>query len=1069
MTSIQILAGPPGPHVLEMALEPVLPLVRSNRCHEALFLVPSNLMVEEIRNLLIDREEIEGVLGLRIMTILDLSREVFLSSHLPGRIVTPLTRQWTLQTVLSDLTLRHFNRIRETKGFAYLAADFIRTLKEGGISPEDFLQSLRDRKAAEREKELGTIYKAYEHHRKEKNLIDREDLMAAAARLIGKERNSFLLSLRHVIITGFYDFSPLQLRLLGALSRLPRVGDMILTLAAPPDSPVILRSLQRLKELFPNARMTSFPEKAGAKTDALSYFRRHFLTGNSPSPSSAAGEAVEILRTPGTYQEVEEIARKIREYKRKDNLSFRDFAVVFRTPGEYQDKLREVFQSFHIPYRPTGGLPLQDNPLIRTAMAMLEIPRSGYRREAVIRLLRSDYIRFAPLSEGKIPPERIDLLSREAMIQGGLKEWKERIASRLENLCARKSLLMDGYGESRESDDHIRRLTNNQEKIRDYRECSRVLDELFAILSVLPRQATVTDFVEVLDRLLRTFRVEERIYALEEPRLIRRDQAAYRTLQELFDRLIHDREALFPGRKISLPDFCRILDLALSETTYAPDPPGEDVVLVADALSIRGLHRPVVLVGGLVEGIFPRRHPPNPVFGETDRIRLNERFGPDRQVPLAAHWREEEEILFLLAGGAATRKLALTLPRSDTEGRELLPSRYIGEIRELFQEGSIREENFPLSEPLPDRSRIFRTGELIDYTLRSLHRPVDEEPNAPHLLARILLEKPETVKNLLHGLGVIRSRTGQEGNYRGILPPPATAQIRREENTYSVTALEQYGACPFGYFCKRVLRLRPVDPVDEEMGALDQGSLLHRILERFYRQTAGPVTAENIGTIRQRMAGIVDEELAKAEDRGIPGHRQIWEIRKEEIRRILNHFLEEEKNAWEENGEIPSHFEVAFGMPPLPHSDPLSTTGPLVLPTEGEGIRLQGKIDRIDLGNGEIPTFSILDYKTGRGAPPTAGEIRRGESLQLPVYAGWAAKIFAEKRKPGHASFVLLRRGGRKMQIKPEPEEWRELRETAEQYIRNYVAGIRGGRFQPTEKKCSEYCRYREICRKDEK
>ena len=54
--------------------------------------------------------------------------------------------------------------------------------------------------------------------------------------------------------------------------------------------------------------------------------------------------------------------------------------------------------------------------------------------------------------------------------------------------------------------------------------------------------------------------------------------------------------------------------------------------------------------------------------------------------------------------------------------------------------------------------------------------------------------------------------------------------------TVSPTSLEAYGACGYKYFARSVLRLNVVDEPDERemMDAAERGSVIHRVLERFF-------------------------------------------------------------------------------------------------------------------------------------------------------------------------------------------------------------------------------------------
>ena len=61
----------------------------------------------------------------------------------------------------------------------------------------------------------------------------------------------------------------------------------------------------------------------------------------------------------------------------------------------------------------------------------------------------------------------------------------------------------------------------------------------------------------------------------------------------------------------------------------------------------------------------------------------------------------------------------------------------------------------------------------------------------------------------------------------------------------------------------------------------------------------------------------------------------------------------------------PAHFEVSFGQD-KPTDDPLSTDHAAAAGRRRQDVRLQGRIDRIDLGTiAGAPVLSVLDYKSG--------------------------------------------------------------------------------------------------------
>ncbi len=1071
MCQVRILTGPPRTGKRTAILEIALPLIRENRGRELLILVPSNPKAREIREALLAEESVEGFVGLRVLTFLDLTRESFEASDLPGRLSTPRARRWMIQRLLEKLPFDTLRAVRATRGLEELAADFIRSLKEAGISPAEFRKIACAPEGDPGLADLGALYAAYETERSAKDLLDREDLFAPAARALAQEQGGAFSQLRQVLVTGFYDFTPVQLALLAALGSLQQMETLTLTLlhqeGRGPGPRFTQRSLARIRSYFPRAQVTSLEGAAKPSGPPLVHLTRTFLADTEAVHPVPGDRAMEILHTPGSYREVEEIARTIRFLKQEDTHTFKDVAVVFRNLSDTREEVREVFRAYQIPHRMAAGFPLRSNPLVQAVLGILEVPRSRYQRDAVCRLLRSDYLCFAPLAKSGILAERFDLLAREALIHQGEAAWQKRLADRAANLTVRLEYLQEGFVMSEDPDLLQQRIDACRKSIDDYAACTAVIDALIAALGAVPRQATARKFVDVLRGLIRTFGMEGRIYTARELRLVRRDQRALKALEELLAEMAEDHRAIDAGRKLTLAQFIRILHQTLTDAPYTPDAPGEDAVFVTDALGMRDLHAPVVFVGGLVEGAFPRMHAPNPVFGDAVRGRLNRALGPKRWVSLSSHWREEEELLFLLAAGAAGKRLTLTYPRSDAQGRDLLPSLYVERVQSLFTDGTLNVRAVSLRDPLPPRERIFRKKELLEVTFRNLHRPTREAPEAPHLFNHLLEHQGEKLGALLHGLQVIRARREPKGNaYTGLLGPDASARIRSREAPYSASALERYGACPFQYFCERELKVQPLEPVGDEINVMDMGSLYHRILEQFYRELQGPVTRENFDAATARMEAIVDRLLSRQALKGVPGHQKLWEIRQGEIREILNRFLECERVAFEETGEVPSHFEAAFGMPPRPAGDPLSGPEPFTVPSETGAIRLMGKVDRIDLKPEEGKTlFSIVDYKTGRYAPP-ARAVERGESLQLPLYAAWVQKVLPGKPEMHQGAFYLLRAGEKKRQIPAKKDEsWETLWQTTQHHIQTYVESIRRGEFPVGEKKCAEYCRYSAVCR----
>ena len=265
----------------------------------------------------------------------------------------------------------------------------------------------------------------------------------------------------------------------------------------------------------------------------------------------------------------------------------------------------------------------------------------------------------------------------------------------------------------------------------------------------------------------------------------------------------------------------------------------------------------------------------------------------------------------------------------------------------------------------------------------------------------------------------------------------------------SPSRLETYAECPYRYFLRYSLRLDPVEEPEtvEQINALERGSLIHEILEKFLRAICpdDPPSAAARDRHLPQLLALAHDEGRKREQRGVTGHALIWKIHERQIHEDLIRWYDAEVKNGEPAGLTPRGFEVSFG--PMPYGrngdeDPLSTTEPIVVDAGERQIRLQGRID----------------YKTGRAS--TKPTFDHGRALQLPVYLRAAATLLGIDEADGAAEyFFATGRGGYKRQSFT-GEQLEERAAEFEQVLRTIADGIHGGDFAPNPGKNKDACRF---------
>jgi ATP-dependent helicase/nuclease subunit B len=194
-------------------------------------------------------------------------------------------------------------------------------------------------------------------------------------------------------------------------------------------------------------------------------------------------------------------------------------------------------------------------------------------------------------------------------------------------------------------------------------------------------------------------------------------------------------------------------------------------------------------------------------------------------------------------------------------------------------------------------------------------------------------------------------------------PAPPAAERPRE---ISVTEVADLLADPYGFYARRILNLRPVQPLDAEVGAADYGQLVHMALAHWTRRL-GTAAGGWPGEETARLWFDEAAELALSEAAARPGLLAFWRPR---LSRIGGFVVAQEAAAQEGRRILHRHAEI---------------TG--FLGVANNQVRLKVRADRIDLMADR--TLSIIDYKTG--TPPSAREATDGRAPQLPLEAAIAA------------------------------------------------------------------------------
>ena len=156
----------------------------------------------------------------------------------------------------------------------------------------------------------------------------------------------------------------------------------------------------------------------------------------APAPSTSAVEPpVRVIRAPDPSEEIREVVRAIAaELAAERPVPLHRMAILYRQTDPYGALVRDALSLAELPWSALEGRTLGESAPGRALLALVEIRRRDFLREAVLA-----WIDAAPSWRAGLPGAAWDRLSRSANIVRGAPQW----LSRLLNYAARQHELAD--------------------------------------------------------------------------------------------------------------------------------------------------------------------------------------------------------------------------------------------------------------------------------------------------------------------------------------------------------------------------------------------------------------------------------------------------------------------------------------------------------------------------------------------------------------------------------------------------------------------------------------------------
>lgn len=806
------------------------------------------------------------------------------------------------------------------------------------LQPESYLHyKLQD---------IRLVYEGFENYLADK-YITKEELLDVLSDAVPKAE---MLKKSVVVLDGFTGFTPVQNKLLGELMRVCRKVIVTAEMDGREDPYVYQHPYQlfALSKQMVTSLVKVAKEKRIEIEDAVCLygkpvyrFRDNEVLGFLESELFRYSRkqydkeqdvlSVHVARNP--KKEAEYAASQIRYLVREKGLRYRDIAVIASDLNAYAVCLEKACDTYGIPVFMDNKKSILLNAFVEYLRSLLAMAEQNFSYESVFRFLRTGMAGFTR--------EEVDRMENYVLALGlkGYKKWQAAWVRRTKGVEEEALAALNGL--------RVRFVEN--------------IDSLVYVLK--QRKKTVKDVTSAIYEYLAEQQCQTRIKELEnqfqeqgELALAKEYAQVYRIVIELFDKFVE----LLGEEKISLKEYCELLDAGLEEAKVGVIPPSLDQVMVGDVERTRLKDIKALFFVGANDTLLPGKLGQGGLLSERDRAHFTE-----NKLALSPGAKEKtyiQKFYLYMNLTKPTDYLFLSFSKVSADGKSLRQAYLIQDIRRLFPELKIVDEEL---KGLAEQELTKKTA--MEYLIEGLRkRTAGLSAEWKELYSWYKRETKASVQptEMNHIKRMLDAAFFKKEPDR--LTRKAAEMMYGDASRFSVTRLERFASCAYAHFLTYGLGLSEREQYQFE--AMDLGNIAHQSMERFAKKADKNRilwTDMDEGTRARFIEESVEESIVDY------GNTVLYSTARNEymvtrIKKLIHRSVWALTEQLRKGDFVPSGYEVKFGS---------------------------GKIDRIDTCVDESKVYvKVTDYKTGTKSFGITS-FYHGLQMQLPVYLSAAMEI----------------------------------------------------------------------------
>lgn len=703
--------------------------------------------------------------------------------------------------------------------------------------------------------------------------------------------------------------------------------------------------------------------------EALAFLEKNYGKRKVYEPSNtqwSQDSAIQLAASANRRAEIEEIARQLLIQVHEHGYRWRDMAVLVRNLDGYSDYIELVFRRYQIPFFMDQKQKTLYHPFVEFISSALESIVHGWQYDAMFRCIKTEML--FPQDE-TIPREWFDILENY-VLASGINGWKWNDTNYW------KALATISLDEEEETSYHI---SDKAQRELDISLAARgsIMPPLEQLSDKLTKASNVRQMCQALYELLDDAQVAQRLERWSDEEQARGNLMMARTHRQLWGNvmgLLDELVELAGDEQVSTELFAGMIQAGLDSLQLASIPPSMDQVVIGTMERTRLSNVKACYIIGASDGVLPMRLQEDGLLSEADR----EQLVTDglAMAPSSRRKLLDERFLIYQILTRASSKLWLSYPLADEEGKSILPSEIIRQIRSQFPMINVQhiaiEPHLRMSEQ-EQRNFLAHPDAAMTYLIVML-REWKQGKKLPSLwwdLYNWYAIRPEYAHKLTALL-----RSLQFNNIEMPLQIETARGLYGSQMRMSVSRVERFVSCPFQHFSIYGLRLK--ERKQYRLEAPDMGQLFHAALGKLANQLGSSWGRMSHDKVKQEVSLIVDQLVPRLQSQILLSSERFRYIARKlkEIVMQAAIMLGEHAGRAEFN---PVGTEVDFGpngnMPALQ-----------VQLDNGNMLEIVGRIDRIDAAESDQGLLlRVLDYKSSSKALKL-DEVIHGLSLQMLTY-----------------------------------------------------------------------------------